>query len=170
MRPSIALATLLCAGCASVPPARPPSLHPRDYGYTRTYGRWLIENEMKRHKVTGLSVALIDDQDTIWSEGFGFANKAKEIPVDADTEFQAGSISKLFRAWPVVVPSPSSPSPLPPQHQRVPSCLRAQVWSPPAVTSTNCETHTGVASSSAESAASASWPASAPAEPHVFAS
>lgn len=86
---------LLVAGCAAAP-ARPTTLLPGDYGYLKEYMSWFVQNQMKKNDVTGLSVALVDDQQVIWSEGFGFADKGAGIPAGADTIYRVGSITKLF--------------------------------------------------------------------------
>lgn len=85
----------LLAGCATAP-TRPTALLPGDYGYLKEYMSWFVQNQMKKNDVTGLSVALVDDQQVIWSEGFGFADKSAGIPAGADTIYRVGSISKLF--------------------------------------------------------------------------
>ena len=85
------------AGCAS-PPPRPEHAARGDYAYTRQYASWLIEREMKKHKVTGLSIALVDDQHVVWTQGFGYADEANGIPATPDTVYRVGSISKLFTA------------------------------------------------------------------------
>jgi CubicO group peptidase (beta-lactamase class C family) len=87
----------LLAGCAS-PPLRPEHAARGDYAYTRQYASWLIEREMKKHNVTGLSIALVDDQHVVWTQGFGYADEARGIPATPDTVYRAGSISKLFTA------------------------------------------------------------------------
>ena len=51
---------------------------------------------MKKNSVTGLSIALVDDQRIVWAEGFGYADQEKKIPATADTLYRVGSISKLF--------------------------------------------------------------------------
>lgn len=85
----------LLAGCAAAP-ARPVVLLPGDFGYLKEYMSWFVQNQMKKHNVTGLSVALVDDQQVIWSKGFGFADKRAAIPAGVDTIYRIGSISKLF--------------------------------------------------------------------------
>lgn len=86
---------LFIAGCATAP-ARPSTLSPGDYDYLRKYMSWYVKKEMKDSKVTGLSVALVDDQHVVWSDGFGFADKDTGIPAGIDTIYRVGSISKLF--------------------------------------------------------------------------
>jgi CubicO group peptidase (beta-lactamase class C family) len=95
------MAFLILGGCASVP-ARPQTLVPGDYGYLQEYMSWLIQKEMKKHEVTGLSVALVDDQKVVWAEGFGYADKSDEIRATPYTVYRVGSISKLFTATAVM--------------------------------------------------------------------
>jgi CubicO group peptidase (beta-lactamase class C family) len=58
----------------------------------------LIEERMKRHETMGLSIALVDGDQPVWAEGFGFADRENYVPATADTVFKAGSITKLFTA------------------------------------------------------------------------
>jgi len=51
-----------------------------------------------RGELSGVSIALIDDQSVVFVEGFGFADKKRKIPSAADTVYRCGSISKLFTA------------------------------------------------------------------------
>lgn len=89
------LAIFILAGCSSMPkrqdqPAR------RDYGYTKEYVSRLIQKEMNRNDVTGLSIALVDNQKVVWEQGFGHADEANKVPATPDTIYRVGSISKLF--------------------------------------------------------------------------
>jgi CubicO group peptidase (beta-lactamase class C family) len=94
----LAMLTFILASCASVPlkPSAPTTRG--DYGPTKEYISQLIRSEMEKQKVTGLSIALVDDQKVVWAEGFGFADKAKGIAATPDTIYRAGSISKLLTA------------------------------------------------------------------------
>jgi CubicO group peptidase (beta-lactamase class C family) len=56
----------------------------------------IIEEEMERTGTVGLSVAVIDGNRIVWSEGFGWADKAKHIPATPETVYQLASISKVF--------------------------------------------------------------------------
>lgn len=96
--------TLLCIvsislllGCSTAP-IKPETIAPGDYAYTRQYISWLIKKEMKKYNVTGLSIALVDDQKVVWAEGFGYADKANNVSATPDTVYRVGSISKLFTA------------------------------------------------------------------------
>ncbi len=58
----------------------------------------LVENEMERAKISGLSIALVDDKGIIWSEGFGHTDFSKSEEVTADTLFSLQSMNKCFTA------------------------------------------------------------------------
>lgn len=68
--------------------------------YTNTKQTLLhgIESVMKQNGIVGLSIALVDDQQVVWAEGFGFADKEHQIKATPETVYRAGSISKLFTA------------------------------------------------------------------------
>jgi CubicO group peptidase (beta-lactamase class C family)/D-alanyl-D-alanine dipeptidase len=55
-----------------------------------------IEHEMTDKDLPALSIALVDDQQTVWAEGFGFADPIKKVPATAQTVYRVGSVSKLF--------------------------------------------------------------------------
>ncbi len=88
-------------GCSTVP-IKPTSISPGDYEYTKQYVSWLIQKEMKRNNVTGLSIALVDDQRVVWAQGFGYADTANKVPATPETLYRVGSISKLFTATAVM--------------------------------------------------------------------
>jgi CubicO group peptidase (beta-lactamase class C family) len=54
---------------------------------------------MAEAMVPGLSIAVIDEAMTVWRRGFGFANVITGRPVDNDTVFEAGSMSKPVFAY-----------------------------------------------------------------------
>jgi CubicO group peptidase (beta-lactamase class C family) len=88
---------VLVAGCAGAPP-RPVNIARGDYEPARQYLTAVIRQEMARHGVQGLSIALVDDQRVVWAEGFGQADVANKVPATADTIYRIGSISKTFTA------------------------------------------------------------------------
>jgi CubicO group peptidase (beta-lactamase class C family) len=94
---SALLAVAILAGCASRP-LPPQSVARGDYEPVKAYLAALIQYEMKKRDVTGLSIALVDDRTILWAEGFGYADQAAKIPATSDTVYRAGSISKLFTA------------------------------------------------------------------------
>lgn len=57
--------------------------------------RILIDSLMKSGKIPGIDVAVYIDGETIWSEGFGYADLEHQVPVIAgQTRFRIGSVSK----------------------------------------------------------------------------
>ncbi|HEY6871504.1 MAG TPA: serine hydrolase domain-containing protein [Geobacteraceae bacterium] len=93
----IAAMVFMLAGCAGMP-AHPDSMARGDYSYVKEYISRLAKKEMKKHDVTGLSIALVDDQRVVWADGFGYADEANKVPATPQTVYRAGSISKLFTA------------------------------------------------------------------------
>ena len=57
---------------------------------------------MERSGTVGLSVAVVEDQQTVWAEGFGWADRDEGRPATAGTVYRVGSISKLFTATAVM--------------------------------------------------------------------
>ncbi len=56
----------------------------------------VVEESMQAHGVQGVSVAIIDDYEVVYARGYGFAEPGR--PVEADTLFQAASMSKPVTA------------------------------------------------------------------------
>lgn len=88
------IALLVPSTIGAVPSPAPVTTTSDDSIRTQLQG--LIQREMKRKKVAGLSIALIDDQEVVWSQGFGWADVSIKIPATPDTRYRVGSISKLF--------------------------------------------------------------------------
>ena len=60
--------------------------------------RWVLADRMTEHGVPGVGVAVIDGGRVVWAKGYGVRDVEGKAPVDADTRFQAGSISKFAAA------------------------------------------------------------------------
>ena len=88
---------LLISGCAGTPP-RPTNIARNDYEPAKQYLSAAIKQDMAKHDVKGLSIALVDDQKVVWAEGFGYADVANQVPATADTMYRIGSISKVLTA------------------------------------------------------------------------
>ena len=55
-----------------------------------------IEYEIKDKELNAISIVLVNDQDIVWADGFGFEDKEQMIEADANTVYRVGSVSKLF--------------------------------------------------------------------------
>jgi len=73
-----------------------------DYSATIEQITTLIEQGMQESEVTGLSIALVDGQDVVWAQGFGYADKENDIKATAETVYEIGSISKTITATAVM--------------------------------------------------------------------
>lgn len=98
LRNLILLVLILALGACSTAPTKPSAAQRGDYTYTIQYLSWLIDKEMRRDEVTGLSIALVDDQRVVWAQGFGYEDKQANVKASADTVYQLGSIAKVFTA------------------------------------------------------------------------
>jgi CubicO group peptidase (beta-lactamase class C family) len=57
-----------------------------------------IPKLMKTGGTVGLTIALVDGNRTVWKRGFGWADRARRIPVTANTLFHIGSVAKTMSA------------------------------------------------------------------------
>jgi CubicO group peptidase (beta-lactamase class C family) len=59
---------------------------------------WNLADRMTFYKIPGLSIAVIQNHKIVWAKGYGFANDSAKTPINAQTLFQAASISKSLNA------------------------------------------------------------------------
>ena len=69
--------------------------HPRVQEALNLLDIWL-ESELGYKRMPGISIAVVHDQELVWSNGYGFANVKDEVPARPDTIYSICSISKLF--------------------------------------------------------------------------
>ena len=62
-----------------------------------------IAKLIKKYRLPGLSIALVDKYGVVWSEGYGFTDKKNAKPVTPDTIFSVQSISKTYTTTGVMV-------------------------------------------------------------------
>lgn len=55
-----------------------------------------VQHEMEDKKLPAFSIALVDDQQVVWAQGFGYVDPDKKIPATPETVYRIGSVSKLF--------------------------------------------------------------------------
>ncbi len=73
-----------------------------DYSETIEEMTAFIEQKMEENQVTGLSIALVDGQEVVWAQGFGYADQKRDIPATAETIYEIGSISKTMTAMAIM--------------------------------------------------------------------
>ncbi len=59
---------------------------------------WSIEDRMKAYNVPGASVAIIENGKIVHAKGYGVLSANSNTPVDDQTVFSAGSVSKVVNA------------------------------------------------------------------------
>lgn len=93
----LALAPALLAGCGGgAAPAGTPARIGPDPGYADLaagIGDFVVE-ELEAKRIPGFALALVEGDRIVWAQGFGEARPG--VPVDVDTLFRVGSVSKLF--------------------------------------------------------------------------
>ena len=84
--------------CSSLALAQNSSnIAPRpDYAKVADALKPFIESQMSLAGIPGLSIAIVDDQQIVWAQGFGMADPKQKIPASAETVYRIGSVSKLF--------------------------------------------------------------------------
>ncbi len=92
------LQVLVISGCTSLKPPELPAKFAGDYTPITNYLSALINQQMKKGKLTGVSIALVDGDQKVWSAGFGYADVKAKLPATSSTVYRAGSVSKLFNA------------------------------------------------------------------------
>lgn len=60
--------------------------------------KWTLQERMKHHRVPGVGIAVINDGKLEWARGYGTLEAGGAEPVNAETVFQAASISKPVSA------------------------------------------------------------------------
>ena len=66
----------------------------QDYQKAIEKARFLITHHQKQTNIPGVQVALMIDNELVWSEGLGYANLDKQYLITAKTVFRIASISK----------------------------------------------------------------------------
>lgn len=95
---AIALALISAPALAqTTPPAAEIAANSDVQAATRLFSAWL-EGQMAYRGLPGVAVGVVQDQQLVWSHGFGFADVATKKPMTADTRFRIASNSKLFAA------------------------------------------------------------------------
>src|SRR5258708_35318596 len=68
----------------------------KDYAVVAGELAAFIQRALAEKQLPAISVALVDDQQIVWAQGFGFADPDKKTAASAGTIYRVGSVSKLF--------------------------------------------------------------------------
>lgn len=93
----LATKLLLLAACLSAV-SRAPAQAGKLSEERRTKMETAIATFMAASKVPGLSVAIVQDGEVVWSAGFGMADLENSVPATSQTVYRVGSISKPLTA------------------------------------------------------------------------
>ena len=100
------LLTLTLAGCTSSPKLQQEFSRPTGIGppYRKVFDKCSesIPERMKRNRIPGLSIAVVDRRGILWSAGFGRTGRGSQ-PVTPETLFSIQSMSKTFTAAAVMM-------------------------------------------------------------------
>ena len=56
----------------------------------------IIETKMSQAGIVGISASIILDKKVVWTKGYGYANREKQLPFTPTTVINIASISKTF--------------------------------------------------------------------------
>jgi len=87
----VLLAVLFPLGSSAQAPAAR-----QDYGAIAGQLEQVIGRAMRAQGLPVVAIALVDDQDVVWSRGFGVVDSASRRIAGPETVFRVGSVSKLF--------------------------------------------------------------------------
>ena len=84
------------AGDLTTAPAVAPA--PLRYADVVEKARALVRADLAARGYPGIAIAVAVDGETVWSEGFGYANLEHRVPMWPSVKFRVGSISKSLTA------------------------------------------------------------------------
>jgi CubicO group peptidase (beta-lactamase class C family) len=94
LRPSLTVA-LCCLTSTAAAQHAERKHHPRVREAIGLLDVW-TEAQVAYQQIPAASVAVVHDQELVWSSGYGYANPGNETPATAETIYSICSISKLF--------------------------------------------------------------------------
>ena len=84
--------------CYSLPPVENVAIQKNDYTALKSHLSAAAKDLMNKKNIKGLSLAVVDDQKIVYSDGFGYAVKSAGVKTTPETLFCVGSAGKLFTA------------------------------------------------------------------------
>ena len=95
LKPILVATLLVTAIPLSVRAEIPLRDQPRFVDAITVFDLW-VEQHIAHRGVPGLSIAVVYDQQIVWSKGYGFSDPEKNTPAAPSTVYRIGSITKLF--------------------------------------------------------------------------
>jgi CubicO group peptidase (beta-lactamase class C family) len=95
MKNILILLTALWIACPVVSPAQPLGDDPRVVEALHLLEKW-VDAERAYEEIPGLSMAVVADQELLWSGGFGYADREQSTAATPQTRYSICSVSKLF--------------------------------------------------------------------------
>jgi len=95
MKNALALLTALWLAVPIALPAQPLAEDPHVAEALRLLETW-VDAERAYNGIPGVSMAVVADQELVWSDGFGHANREQQTPATPQTRYSICSVSKLF--------------------------------------------------------------------------
>jgi CubicO group peptidase (beta-lactamase class C family) len=92
----ILVAAVLFASIIALPGCNVDKRITNGYENAIVTARSEIWQDINSGKAGSATVAIMDNGKVVYAEGFGMADRERSIPVDTDTMFNIGSISKIF--------------------------------------------------------------------------
>lgn len=98
----VAIALMLASLCAPVAHAQTASAAaapaPLHYAEVVEEARARVRADIAERGYPGIAIAVAVDGETVWSEGFGYADLEHRVPMSPAVKFRVGSISKSMTA------------------------------------------------------------------------
>ena len=93
-------APLASAQSSGDPATAPEAMAPAPLRYAEVVeeARALVRADLAARGYPGIAIAVAVDGETVWSEGFGYANLEHRVPMWPSVKFRVGSISKSLTA------------------------------------------------------------------------
>src|SRR5437660_2048306 len=67
-----------------------------DYAAVAARLESIVRQEMADKDLPAFSIALVDGNQIVWAQGFGYQDPEHKVPATAHTVYRVGSVSKLF--------------------------------------------------------------------------
>jgi CubicO group peptidase (beta-lactamase class C family) len=95
-RSALILSLFLAISFGAIASDRPNIPPKKNYAQAAAILSRFIEHELADKHLPAISVALVDGNEIVWAQGFGYSDPDRKVPATAETVYRVGSVSKLF--------------------------------------------------------------------------